>query len=114
MVDDTEARNVVRQLMQRFDSMDARHASFAHVVAEKDPQEYARLLETAEKVISRVTQALAIADDVHRQALAALDDPNADWCNAVLSWLNQKGPITLTREQGHKIMRLMDSGELDL
>jgi hypothetical protein len=43
MPSDSEVRDVVRQLMRRFDSMDARYASFLHVVAKKDPEEYTRL-----------------------------------------------------------------------
>jgi hypothetical protein len=113
MLSDAEARNVVRQLMQRFDLIDAQHASFLHVVAKKDPQEYSRLLEAAEKITPNVTQVLAIADDLRRQAYVSLDDPNADWCQPVLSWLNQKGPINLTRDQADKMMRLMMSDEVD-
>jgi hypothetical protein len=40
MPSDSEVRDVVRQLMRRFDSMDAQFASFLHVVAKKDPEEY--------------------------------------------------------------------------
>jgi hypothetical protein len=111
MPSDSEVRDVVRQLMRRFDSMDARYASFLHVVAKKDPEEYTRLLDTSERIIPKVTKVLAIGDTMHRQVYESLDDPNADWCKVVLSWLNQKGPIILTREEGFERMRLMESDE---
>jgi hypothetical protein len=114
MVNDTEARNVVRKLMQRCDLIDAQHASLSHVLAKKDPQEYARLLETAERINPMITQVLATIDDTRRQAYAAIEDANADWCNAVMSWLDEKGPIILSREQTYKVMGLMLPNEPDL
>jgi hypothetical protein len=111
MPSDSEVRDVVRQLMRRFDSMDARYASFLHVMAKKDPEEYTRLLDTSERIIPKVTKLLAIGDTLHRQVYESLDDPDADWCKAVLSWLNQNGPIILTREQMFESMRLMESDE---
>ncbi len=111
MPSDSEVRDVVRQLMRRFDSMDARYASFLHVVAKKDPEEYTRLLDTSERITPKVTKVLAVGDILHRRVYESLDEPNADWCKAVLSWLNQKGPIILTREQGFERMRLMESDE---
>jgi len=50
------------------------------------------LLDAAEGVIRAVIQPGAEADVLHSQVYAALDNPNADWCQAVLSMLNQ-GPI---------------------
>jgi hypothetical protein len=113
VVNDAEARNVVRQLMQRFDSIDVQHTSLTHVLAKEDPQEYTRLLETAEKITPKIAQVLAIIDDARRHAYAALDDRNANWCEAVLSWLNKKGPTTLSTEQGFKATDLMSSDELN-
>jgi hypothetical protein len=114
MVNDAEARNVVCKLMQRCDLIDAQHASLSHVLAKKDPQEYTRLLETAERINPMITQVLATISDSRRQAYAAIEDPNADWCNAVISWLDERGPITLSREQTYKVMGLMLSNEPDL
>jgi Skp family chaperone for outer membrane proteins len=98
MVDDTEARDAVRQLMKRFDLINAQHLGLAYVLAERDAEEYARLLEAAGKAITTVIQPVADADVQRGQVYTALDDPNADWCKAVLSMLNQ-GPIILTRDQ---------------
>ena len=92
MVSDTEARNAVRQLMKRFDLIQTQHLGLAYVLAKKDATEYARLLDAAEGVIPTVIQPAAEADVLHSQVYAALDNPNADWCQAVLSMLNQ-GPI---------------------
>ena len=92
MVSDTEARNAVRQLMKRFDLIQAQHLGLAYVLAKRDAAEYARLLDAAEGVIPTVIQPAAEADALHSQVYAALDNPNADWCQAVLSMLNQ-GPI---------------------
>ncbi len=92
MVNDTEARNAVRQLMKRFDFIQAQHLALAYVLANRDAAEYARLLDAVEGVIPTVIQPATEADAMHSQVYAALDDPNADWCQAVLSMLNQ-GPI---------------------
>ena len=98
MVNDTEARDAVRQLMKRFDLINLQHLGLACVLAKRDVNEYARLLEAAEKAMPMVMQVASVGDDLHGQVYAALDDPNADWCKAVLSMLNQ-GPIILTREK---------------
>src|SRR5437870_12074178 len=92
MVSDTEARNAVRQLMKRFDLIQAQHLGLAYVLAKRDAAEYAQLLDSAERVIPTVIQPAAEADVLHSQVYAALDNPSADWCKAVLSMLNQ-GPI---------------------
>ena len=52
------------------------------------------LPEAADKAITAVIQPLADADVERVQVYTALDDPNADWCKAVLSMLNQ-GPTML-------------------
>jgi hypothetical protein len=111
MPSDSEVRDVVRQLMRRFDSMDAQYASFLHVVAKKDREEYTRLLDTAERIIPKVTKVLAIGDTLHRQVYESLDDPNGDWCKTMLSWLTREGPIILNREQMFESMHLMESDE---
>jgi len=92
MVSDTEARNAVRQLMKRFDLIQAQHLGLAYVLAKRDAAEYAQLLDSAERVIPTVIQPAAEADVLHSQVYAALDNPSADWCQAVLAMLNQ-GPI---------------------
>lgn len=111
MVEDAEARKAVRQLMEQLDSIDAQYASLAYVLVRRDPNEYTQLLEAAEKATPKVTQILAVSDDLHRQVYEALDESNADWCKVVLCWLNRQGPIILTRDQGDQIMRLMQWNE---
>lgn len=61
MPGNSEVRDVVRQLMWRFDSMDARYTSFLHVVAKKDPEEYTRLLDTSERITPKVPRFLLSA-----------------------------------------------------
>jgi len=46
MVDDGEARDAVRQLMKRLEFIDAQSGALAYVLAKRDSQEYARLLES--------------------------------------------------------------------
>jgi hypothetical protein len=41
MVDNTEARDAVRQLIKRFDFIAAQGVAMAYVLAKKDAQEYA-------------------------------------------------------------------------
>jgi hypothetical protein len=110
MVNDIEARDAVRQLMKRYDSINAQYLGMTYVLVQRDANEYARLLEATEKAIPTVIQIAAVGDEVHGQVYAALDDPNADWCKAVFSMLNQ-GPIILTRDQTDQIMRLMRRDE---
>jgi hypothetical protein len=88
MVTDTEARDVVRQLMKRFDQINTQRLGMAYVLAEKDSSEYSRLLEAAEEAVERVIQPLA--DVQHGPVYAALDDPNADWSKAVLAILDER------------------------
>jgi hypothetical protein len=70
MVGDAEARDAVRQIVKRLELIAAQGGALAYVLAKRDPQEYARLLE-------------------------ALDDPRADWSKAVMAMLN-RGGIELT------------------
>jgi hypothetical protein len=78
----------VRQLMQRFDTINSQRLGLAYVLAEKDLAEYSRLLDAVEAVIPTVIQPIVHADALHGQVYAALDDENADWCSAVLAMLN--------------------------
>jgi alkanesulfonate monooxygenase SsuD/methylene tetrahydromethanopterin reductase-like flavin-dependent oxidoreductase (luciferase family) len=99
MTNDADAREAVRQFMRTRDLVEARWCALAHVLIKKDPKEYEKLFEAAEKFIPFVTKLLAVGNDLHRQVYASLDDPNADWPKALLAWLNQKGPIILTKDQ---------------
>ena len=110
MVNDIEARDAVRQLLKRYDSVNAQYLGMTYVLVQRDANEYARLLEATEKANPTVIQIAAVGDEVHGQVYAALDDPNADWCKAVFSMLNQ-GPIILTRDQTGQIMRLVRRDE---
>jgi hypothetical protein len=107
MVNDTEAREAVRQLMNRFEGTAVQGIGMAYVLANKDLNEYARLLEAVERAIPTVIQPLVDADLQRRQVHAALDDPNADWAEAVLAMLHQ-GPLYLTSVQAMDIIRPLD------
>jgi hypothetical protein len=98
LVSDSEARDAVRQLMDRFETISSQGNALAYVLAKKDLNEYARLLEAAERAIPTVVQPLVDADPLRGQVHAALDDPNGDWPKAVMSMLN-RGPIILTGDQ---------------
>jgi hypothetical protein len=54
MVDDAQARDAIRQLMKRFEFIASQGLAMAYVLAKRDPQEYARLLETAEVALTTV------------------------------------------------------------
>ena len=54
MVNDAEAREAVRQLMKRFEFIAAQAGAMAYVLAKRDSQEYARLLEAAEVALKTV------------------------------------------------------------
>ena len=62
MVTDVDARKAVRQLMQRLDLINAQRLGMAYVLAERDPQEYARWLEAGEKAYATAIQPLNDAD----------------------------------------------------
>ena|SRR6266850_195946 len=98
MVDDAEARNAVRELMKRVDLIAAQGAAMAYVLAKRDLQEYARLLEAAEVALKTVIQPISDADRDFSAVYAALDDPRADWSKAVAAMLN-RGAIEFTGEQ---------------
>jgi hypothetical protein len=96
MVSDTDARNVVRQLMQRLDVINSQRLGLAYALAERDLAAYGRLLEEVEGVIATMIQ--PDLDAEHRQLYAALDDPSTDWSKEVLSVLDSE-PIYIGRDQ---------------
>ncbi len=98
MVDDAEARDAVRQLMKRFEFIAAQGLAMAYVLAKRDKQEYARLLEDAEIALKTVVQPMIDADGGSSEVYASLDDPRADWTKALVAMLN-RGPIVFTGEQ---------------
>jgi hypothetical protein len=110
MVDDAETREAVRQLMKRFDFIAAQGASLGYVLAKKDSQEYARLLEAAEVALKTVIQPICDADAASSAVYAALNDPHADWSKAVVAMLNQ-GVIELTGEKATERMKFVQSLE---
>jgi len=110
MVDDAEARDAVRQLMKRFEIIAAQGNAMAYVLAKRDSQEYARLLEAAEVAMKTVIQPLSEADGGSSAVYAALDDPHADWSKAVLAMLN-RGAIEFTGEQAIEHFKFMQSLE---
>jgi hypothetical protein len=110
MVNDTEARNAVRQLMQRFELIAAQVSGVAYVLAKRDPQDYARLLESAELATTVVIRPSMDARGENSQVYSALDDPNADWPKAVFAMLNE-GAIEFTGNEAierFKLMRELD------
>src|ERR1700719_1953221 len=110
MVDNTEAREAVRQLIKWFDFIAAQGVAMAYVLAKKDAQEYARLLEAAEVALKTVIQPLNEADGDSSAVYAALDDPRADWSKPVVAMLN-RGAIELTGEQAIERFKFMQSLE---
>ncbi len=110
MVDDAEARDAVRQLMKRFEFIASQGLAMAYVLAKRDSQEYARLLEAAEVALKTVIQPINDADQDSSEVYAALDDPGADWTKAVAAMLN-RGAIVFTGEQGIEQFKFMQSLE---
>ncbi len=110
MVDDAEAREAVRQLMKRFEFIAAQAGAMAYVLAKRDSQEYARLLEAAEVALKAVIQPINDADQDSSEVYAALDDPRADWSKAVLAMLN-RGVIVFTGEQAIERSKFVQSLE---
>jgi hypothetical protein len=110
MVNDAEARDAVRQLMKRFEFIAAQGLAMAYVLAKRDLQEYARLLEAAEVALETVVQPMNDADKVANAVYAALDDPRADWSKAVAATLN-RGAIVFTGEQAIEQLKFMQSLE---
>jgi hypothetical protein len=110
MVDDAEARDAVRQLLKRFELIAAQGVAMAYVLAKKDKEEYARLLETAEVALKTVIQPLDDADGSSRSVYAALDDPSADWSKAVVAMLDGGG-IELWGEKAIERIKFVQSLE---
>ena len=110
MADDGEARDAVRQLMKRFELIAMQAGAIAYVLAKRDSQEFARLLEAAEVAMKTVIQPISDADGVSSAVYAALDDPCADWSKAVVAMLNQGG-IEFTGQQAIERFKLMQSLE---
>ena len=110
MVGDAEARHAVRELVKRFESIAAQAGAMTYVLAKRDSQEYARLLEAAEVALKTVIQPISDADRDWSAVYAALDDPGADWSKAVVAMLN-RGAIESTGEQAIERFKLMLSLE---
>src|SRR6266404_686042 len=110
MVDDGEARDAVRQLMKRLEFIDAQSGALAYVLAKRDSQEYARLLEAAQVALKTVIQPISDADGESSLVYAVLDDPRADWSKAVVAMLN-RGAIELTGEQAIERIKFVQSLE---
>jgi hypothetical protein len=110
MVDDAEVRDVVRQLMRRFEFIAAQAGAIAYVLAKKDSQEFARLLEAADVAMKTVIQPLSDADGGSSAVYAALDDPGGDWSKAVMAMLN-RGAIEHTGEQAIERFKFIQSLE---
>jgi hypothetical protein len=110
MVDDSEARDAVRQLMKRFEVIATQANAMAYVLAKKDSKEYARLLEAAEVAMKTVIQPINNADQDWSAVYAALDDPHADWSKVVVAMLN-RGAIELTGEQAIEQFKFTQSLE---
>src|SRR5258708_40157321 len=106
MIDDEEARDAVRQLMKRFEFIAAQGLAMAYVLAKRDSQEYARLLEAAEGAVQTVILPMNDADQDSNAVYAALDDPHAELSKAVVALLNQ-GAIEFTCEQAIERFRFM-------
>jgi len=110
MAGDVEAREAVRQLIKRFEFIAAQGNAMAYVLAKRDSQEYARLLEAAEVALKAVIQPMNDADQDWSAVYAALDDPRADWSKAVAAMLN-RGAIEFTGEQALERFKFMQSLE---
>src|SRR5215467_8418333 len=110
MVGDAEARDAVRRLMKMSDSMSDQFLGLAYVLAKRDRHEYARLLEAAEIAAKTVIRPLRDADNERSQVYKALDDPDADWSEAVVAMFRQ-GPIEFTGDEAFRRLGLMQSLE---
>ena len=107
MVTDAEARKAVRALMERFDLVTDQFAGLAYVLARKDLQRYARLLGSAERATTLVIQPVREVDGGSKEIYAALDDPEADWCKAICTMLDN-APVILESDQGIERFRLLE------
>ena len=110
MVDDAEARDAVRQLMKRLEFIAARGGAIAYVLAKRDSQEYARLLKASEVALKTVIQPISDADREFSAVYEALDDPRADWSEAVVAMLS-RGAVELTGERAIERVKFVQSLE---
>jgi hypothetical protein len=110
MVNDAEARDAVRQLMERFEFIAAQGGAMAFVLAKRDSREYARLLEASEVALRTVIQPISDADRDWSAVYAALDDPRADWSKAVVAMLNE-GATELWGQEALERMKFVQSLE---
>jgi hypothetical protein len=110
MVGDAEARDAVRQLVKRLELIAAQGGALAYVLAKRDPQEYARLLEAAEVALKTVIQPISDADRDCSSIYEALDDPRADWSKGVMAMLN-RGGIELTGRRAIEGIKFVQSLE---
>ena len=108
MVDESEAREAVRQLLKRLDFIAAQRDAMAYVLAKRDLKEYARLLKAAEVAMKTVIQPMNDADRELSAVYAALDDPGADWSKAVGEMLSG-GVIELTDDPAIERIKFMQS-----
>ena len=110
MVSDTEARNVVRKLLERFDLIAGQAAGLLYVLARRDRHGYERLLEEAEIAQKIVVGPILSDDEEHRQVHQALRDSNADWAKAVMAMLEQ-GPMQFRGDEAFRRLERIRSLE---
>ena len=92
MASDKDARKTVRRLLERLEAIADRSVALAYVLARRDSNQYAQLLETAEIAEETVIRPVADRDGDMLYVYAALDDPIGDWVKAVDTMLD-RGPI---------------------
>lgn len=79
--------------MRSFEEFIGSSMALAYVVCRKYPQEYERLLESAERAHGIVVKPVLAVDPDWKRAYAALNAANANWCeavNAVRTWQDQE------------------------
>jgi len=74
-------------LMRRFDDINLQRLGMACALAGMEPTEYAKFQEVAAQEEVEVRK---IIGEQHSAVYAALDDPNGDWCKAVLAVLDTR------------------------
>lgn len=106
MYDDAEARKTVRELIQCFEAFAARSTGLAFVVARKDPREYERILESAERAEEFIAKPMLAADPKFQNIYAALDNADSNWCEAIKAML-KPGPNSLYGDEAFARMEFM-------
>ena len=91
MHDDAEARKTVRDLLKRFEATMGLGIGMAYVLAAENRQQYAKLLESAERASELVARPVIESDANLNRAYAALDASGANWCDAGASVLSSPG-----------------------